>query len=187
MVRKQQPTWAPKLQLPLQAPAYTEWTVGPAGSNTATTAQDAVSQAGSVNQSKLSGRGTVELLACASTTTHNCVVRLHRKPSWKLTLKKSIYNQLNKLMQLTSDISYYWLALGKGTGSEDFLPWWQGSLRLVKAFQGTSLLVCKGLVSRWQCVEILSLHLPMSGNNLHCLEISSFTHGLKIRSDVLKM
>lgn len=76
MVRQRQPRQVPKLQL---SPTHIEQTVGPAGSNAATTAQDAASPAGKAKSSKLSGR--VELVAGASTTMHNSAVSLNSRVS----------------------------------------------------------------------------------------------------------
>lgn len=64
---------------------------------------------------------------------------------------------------------------------------WQQKSQISKSFSGNFTLGVQRSGTLLPSAQILCLRLPMSGNNLHCLEISSFTHGLKMRSVVLKM
>lgn len=137
------------------------------GSNTATQVQDGVSQAGQTNQSKLSGWGMTKLLA--HVTIHNCMVSLNSQLSWK-----PIENQRDTFTTSQADLGdlsdhLLLLALEKGKQGK-------GCLLLVwKLGIGLSWNFSPGVQRHWQSVQILSLHLPMSGNNLHHLDISNFT------------
>lgn len=130
----------PKLQLPLLSPTHTERTVGPAGSNATTTAQDGFTSW--LIQPKQAVRRNGRAFNTCTTAWSAITVR------WAENNLKTISTKSNLQPDKQADPvdlrhQLLLLALGKAKEGQDFLPWWQGRLRLVKAFQGTSLLVCK--------------------------------------------